>query len=146
MTHNPWSMYCGKRVDGEPFRDGERCPTCEPALSGAQAERDAALADLAAAQGKIAAYEDRMWATVYERTAWNHDLGRHAGSEHPYEFCPRCEMEHPKGEAARLRAEVASLRVRLAAVEALCWDSHEQYVYAADLRAALAPPPPEETT
>ncbi len=28
--HNPWSMRCGRRVDGEPYRDGEFCAICEP--------------------------------------------------------------------------------------------------------------------
>ena len=46
--------------------------------------------------------ENRTWATVYERAAWGHDTGQHAGSEHPYSFCPRCEMEHPLGRFAQV--------------------------------------------
>jgi len=53
---------------------------------------------------------NRSWATVYERTAWKHDIGEHAGSEHPYAYCPRCEMEHPEGRFAQLTADAASAR------------------------------------
>lgn len=46
--------------------------------------------------------ENRGYATVYERTAWHHDLGQHDGSANVYAFCPRCEMEHPQGAYSRL--------------------------------------------
>lgn len=29
VLHNPASQFCGRRVDGEPYADGERCPICE---------------------------------------------------------------------------------------------------------------------
>lgn len=53
---------------------------------------------------------DRQWATVYERSAWLHDTGKHADAEFPYAFCPRCEMEHPKGRFAVLRDVLTELR------------------------------------
>jgi len=51
-----------------------------------------------------AAMADRRYATVYERTAWMHDTGEHKDSEFPYGYCPRCEVEHPEGLVAQLRA------------------------------------------
>lgn len=57
---------------------------------------------------------DRMRATVYERAAWEHDCGRHDGSDFPYLYCPRCEMEHPLG-----RFSVLALAARAVLAE---WD------------------------
>jgi predicted RNase H-like HicB family nuclease len=45
-------------------------------------------------------WRKRDHATVYERTAWHHDIGQHDGAEHPFAFCPRCEIDHPKGRLA----------------------------------------------
>lgn len=52
----------------------------------------------------------RFYATTYERTAWHHDTGEHQDSDAPFAFCPRCEMEHPKGRFAVLTREVEALR------------------------------------
>lgn len=52
---------------------------------------------------------DRHHATVYERAAWQHDIGKHEGSALPYQFCPRCEMEHPAGRFAHLKGELDDL-------------------------------------
>lgn len=49
-----------------------------------------------------------MHSTVYERAAWQHDIGEHNGSDFPYGFCPRCEMEHPKGRLAEVLAVIKS--------------------------------------
>lgn len=58
----------------------------------------------------------RSHATVYERAAWQHDIGQHEGSEFPYSYCPRCEMAHPLGRFAQEQAEAESLRSALRAV------------------------------
>lgn len=52
--------------------------------------------------------EHRQYATVYERAAWHHDIGRHTGSL-PFSFCPRCELEHPQGIVAKLGDAAARL-------------------------------------
>jgi hypothetical protein len=52
-------------------------------------------------------WENRMWSTVYERAAWHHDIGKHDGTDLPFMFCPRCEMEHPEG---RYRQALALLQ------------------------------------
>lgn len=65
--------------------------------------------------------DTRSYATVYERAAWEHDTGKHADSEYPCEYCPRCEMEHPLGRFTQLQAELFRVRVerdgQLAAIQ-----------------------------
>lgn len=48
----------------------------------------------------------RSHATVYERAAWHHDIGDHEDSKYPFQYCPRCEMEHPKGRLSQLQAQL----------------------------------------
>jgi hypothetical protein len=59
------------------------------------------MADIERTQSQMS---NRSYATVYERAAWQHDIGEHAGSDYPFGFCPRCEMEHPLGRFAQLLA------------------------------------------
>lgn len=74
------------------------------------AERDKAWTDRNKLRAEVERWKNRSHATVYERTAWRHDIGEHKDSENPYAYCPRCEVEHPNGRVALLRAEVERLR------------------------------------
>lgn len=67
-------------------------------------------------------WERRLWATVYERVAWHHDIGEHDGTDLPYMFCPRCEVEHPKGCLAVALSELEALRA--AVMEEWGWGTH----------------------
>lgn len=68
--------------------------------------------------------DERLHATVYERAAWHHDIGEHEGSEHPYQFCPRCEIEHPKGRLAEALRQLEQVRTELVKHVAAMWRAY----------------------
>lgn len=87
-------------------RSAAEVPALREQLTVAENDRDNLRARLGEVLARLEAWERREHATVYERTAWLHDTGHHADSEHPYQYCPRCEMEHPKGRRAELEARL----------------------------------------
>jgi hypothetical protein len=103
---------------------------------------DAAEAHVAALTADLAQWKARGWATTYELTAWKHDIGEHKDSEHPYAYCPRCEIEHPAGRLAQVKAELAAAKATIewihdgASGARLCGDCK------INLRAALTPQAP----
>lgn len=81
---------------------------------------------------------DRSQATVHERTAWMHDIGEHDGADYPYAYCHRCEIEHPRGVLAQVRARLNSAGARVRDLE----EALEFYASSSTYTEA-APPPGE---